>query len=67
MNFKNWLIKTESGMISNGKASDSLFKYGPKTSRYVKPGPRDFKKCGVGGGPGPGADCAVSGGGSPGM
>jgi hypothetical protein len=53
MNFKEWLknfdIK-EGGFISSGKASNSLFKPGP---RDIKPKPRDVKLCGTAGGPGP--------------
>ena len=63
MRFKEWLIISEGGWFSKGKAQQSLFKPGPRDSKHK---PHDVgKKCGEGGGPGPGGDCAVSGGQTP--
>ncbi len=57
MNFTEWLSLQEL-WISKGKATDSLFKPGP---RDIKPKPHDLKLCGKGGGPGPGGACASTG------
>jgi len=50
LNFKEWLKKLDEVWFSKGKATSSVGKPGPRTTR--EPKASGVKKCGQGGGPG---------------